>query len=142
MSGAHQTLAFVTLAANAVAAAWGAFAWSRGIPSRVFWYLLRVAQATVVIEVALGLLLLADGTRASDDLHYVYAVGPLIVALVTEAMRAGVSRHELEGVDDPEALGRRERVLLARRIVLREIGVMTVGLLLIVTLLLRAVQSG
>ena len=142
MPGLHETFAFVTLGANVVAAAWGAFAWSRGIPSRVFWYVLRVAQASVVIQVIFGLALLAGGHRPPDDLHYLYAVIPLIVAVVTEGMRLGASRAELEQVDDPDALPRRERILLARRIVLREIGIMTVGVLLVVTMLIRAIQSG
>ena len=142
MLGVHETFAIVTLAANVVAAVWGAVAWSRGIPSRAFWYMLRVAQATVVVQVIIGLALLAEGHRAPDELHYVYAVSPLIVALVTEAMRFGASQRELEEVDDPVALPRRERILLARRIVMREIGIMTVGLILVVTLLLRAAQSG
>lgn len=137
-----MTFAFVTLGANVAAALWGAIAWSRGIPSRVFWYVLRVAQATVVGQVTLGGILLAEGHRPADQLHYVYAVSPLIVAVVTEAMRVGASQHELALVDDPEALPRRERILLARRIVLREIGIMTVGAILVVTLLIRAAQSG
>jgi hypothetical protein len=139
--GIHETFAFVTLAANVVAAAWGAFVWSRGIPSRAFWWVLRVAQLSVVIQVILGLALLAGGHRPVDDLHYLYAVIPLIVAVVTEAMRLGASQRELEEVDDPEALPRRERILLARRIVLREIGIMTVGVLLVVTMLIRAIQT-
>jgi hypothetical protein len=138
----HEVFAIVTLAANVVAAAWGAVVWSRGIPSRAFWYFLRVAQASVVVQVILGLVLLAEGHRPPDELHYVYAVAPLFVALVTEAMRAGASQRELEEVDDPDALPRRDRILLARKIVLREIGIMTVGLLLVVTLLIRAAQSG
>jgi hypothetical protein len=52
-----------------------------------------------------------------------------------------VSQHELEQLDDPEALPRRERILLARRIVLRQIGIMTVGVLLVVTMLIRAIQT-
>jgi hypothetical protein len=138
----HEVFAIVTLTANVVAAAWGAVVWSRGIPSRAFWYFLRVAQASVVVQVILGLVLLAEGHRPPDELHYVYAVAPLFVALVTEAMRAGASQRELEEVDDPDALPRRDRILLARKIVLREIGIMTVGLLLVVTLLIRAAQSG
>src|SRR3954469_9924743 len=59
--GVHETFAFVTLGANVIAAAWGAFVWSRGIISRAFWWLLRVAQATVVVQVILGLVLLAEG---------------------------------------------------------------------------------
>jgi hypothetical protein len=45
-------------------------------------------------------------------------------------------------VEDADALDRRERILMARRIVLREIGVMTIGAILIVTLGLRAVATG
>lgn len=142
MRAIHEAFAFVTLAANVVAAVWGAVAWSRGNPSRPFWYVLRVAQVTVVIEVVLGLVLLASGHKAPDELHYVYAVSTLVVALVTEGMRFGASQRELEEVDDPENLPRRERILLARKIVLREIGIMTVGLILVVTLLIRAAQSG
>jgi hypothetical protein len=142
MRGIHEAFAFVTLGANLVAAVWGAVVWSRGIPSRAFWYVLRIAQVSVVVQVIIGLALLASGHRAPDQLHYVYAVATLVVALVTEAMRFGASHRELEEVDDPENLPRRERVLLARRIVLREIGIMTVGLILVVTLLIRAAQSG
>jgi hypothetical protein len=138
----HEVFAVVALAANAIAAAWGAVSWTRADPSRVFWYLLRVAQATVVIQVVIGFALLAEGRRPPDDLHYVYAVSPLLVALVSEAMRATASQKELEAFDDPEALPRREQILVARKIVLREMGIMTVGLLLVVTLLLRAASSG
>jgi hypothetical protein len=140
--GLHETFGFVTLGVNVLAAAFGAFVWSRGIPSRAFWYLLRAAQVTVVAQVILGLALLAEGHRPGDDLHYLYAVIPLIVAVVTEAMRVGASQRELEEVDDPDALPRRDRILLARRIVLREIGIMTVGVVLVVTMLIRAIQSG
>jgi hypothetical protein len=142
MTHVHEVFAICTLAANVVAAVWGAVAWSQGIPSRAFWYFLRVAQASVVIQIVLGAVLLAEGKRPPDDLHYIYAVAPLFVALVTEAMRAGASQRELEVVDDPDALPRKERILLARRIVLREIGIMTVGVVLVVTMLIRAIQSG
>lgn len=139
--GVHQTFGFITLGVNVVAAAWGAYAWSNGIVSRVFWWLLRAAQGTVVVQIILGLVLLAGGHRPGDDLHYLYAVIPLIVAVVTEAMRVGASQRELEDVDDAEKLPRRERILLARRIVLRETGIMVVGLILVVTMLIRAIQS-
>jgi hypothetical protein len=57
-------------------------------------------------------------------------------------MRVGVAQRELETVDDVEALERREQVALARRVALNEMGVMTVGALLILTLALRAYQTG
>jgi hypothetical protein len=115
----------------------------RSDPSVSFWYVLRVAQAFVVVEVGLGLVRLAAGAKPPDSLHYVYGVAPLAIALVTEGMRAGAASRELEELDgDPDALPRREKVLLARRVVVREIGIMTMGLILVVTLLLRAAQSG
>jgi len=130
------------LAFNALAAGWGAVAWLRKEPSVAFWPLLRVAQAFVVVQALLGLLLLASGRRPPDDLHVIYGLAPLLVSFMSEGMRAGVGMRELEGVDDLEALERREQLVLARRVALAEIGVMTVGALLILTLALRAYQTG
>jgi hypothetical protein len=132
------------LAANAAAAGWGAVGWLRrdaGM-SIVFWPLLRAAQATVVVEAIVGFLLLARGASAPDGLHIAYGVAPLVIALVSEGMRVAVAQRELEDVDDLEALERREQVALAKRVALGEMGVMTVGALLIVTLALRAYQTG
>jgi hypothetical protein len=143
MKDVHAIVGIACLAANVVAAAWGALAWMRQDPSVSFWYVLRVAQAFVAVEVALGVVLLIQGRKPPDSLHYVYAVAPLVIALVTEAMRAGAAAREVEDIEgDPDALPRREQVLLARRVVVREIGIMTVGVILVVTLLLRAAQSG
>jgi hypothetical protein len=138
LSGLHQSLALVALGANAIAAAWGAIAWLRKVPSTLFWPILRVAQVTVAVEVLIGVGLWASGEKPPDSLHYVYGVAPLVVAMVAEGMRVGAAQRELEEVDDFESLDRREQVLLARRIVLREIGVMTIGTLLVLTLLGRA----
>ena len=141
LSGVHDALAFVALGANGVAAAWGAVAWLRKVPSTWFWPLLRVAQAVVALEVFVGVALWLDGVEPPDSLHYLYGISPLVVALVAEGMRVGAAQRELEDVDDFEALERREQVLLARRIVLREIGVMTISALLVLTLMLRAAGS-
>jgi hypothetical protein len=137
----HEILGVAVLASNAVAAAWGAFAWSRGDASRLFWYLLRAAQATVVAEAVVGVVLAIQG-RDVDAIHYVYGIAPLVVSLVSEGTRITVASHEVAQVDDVEALDRRERILMARRIVMREIGVMTIGTILIVTLALRAWATG
>jgi len=135
-------LGIAVLTANAVAGGWGAVAWIRKQPSIVFWPLLRIAQSAVVVQVVLGLLLVASGESAPDGLHIVYGLTPLVVSLVTEGMRIGAAQKELEGIEDVEALERREQVLLARRVALSEMGVMTIGLLLILTLALRAYQTG
>jgi hypothetical protein len=132
------------LVTNAAAAGWGVVGWLRhnARAAIVFWPLLRVAQATVVIQVVIGLLLLARGEHAPDGLHVIYGITPLFVTLISEAMRAGVAQRELEGVEDVDALSRAEQVTLARKVALGEMGVMTVGALLILTLALRAYQTG
>ena len=132
------------LVTNAVAAGWGVVGWLRhnARAAIAFWPLLRVAQATVVIQVVIGLLLLARGEHAPDGLHVIYGITPLFVSLISEGMRAGVAQRELEGVEDVDALSRAEQVTLARKVALGEMGVMTVGALLILTLALRAYQTG
>jgi hypothetical protein len=132
------------LATNLVAAAWGAIGWARkdARASIVFWPLLRVAQATVVVQVVIGLLLVARGSSSPDGLHIVYGISPLVVSLVSEGTRAAVAQRELEDVEDVDALERSEQIALAKRVALGEMGVMTVGALLILTLALRAYQTG
>ena len=137
-----MALGIGVLASNALAGGWGAAAWLRGRPSVAFWPLLRLAQALVAAEVVLGFVLLARGGRAPDALHVTYGVAPLVITLISEGLRVGAAQRELEGVGDIESLDRSEQVAIARRVALDEMGVMTVGLLLIVTLALRAYQTG
>ena len=131
-------------ATNLIAAGWGVIGWLRkdARASIVFWPLLRAAQATVVVQAVLGFLLVARGASAPDGLHIAYGVAPLVVSLVSEGMRVGIAQRELEGVEDVDALERSEQVALAKRVALGEMGVMTVGALLILTLALRAYQTG
>jgi hypothetical protein len=139
LSEVHAALGVAVLACNGAAAAWGSVAWVRRDPSVWFWYLLRVAQASVVVQVALGAALLIAGEESPDSLHLFYGTAPLAVSVVSEAARVSVAAAEVDELDaDVESLGRRDQILLARRVVLREMGVMTVGTLLIVTLTLRA----
>ena len=139
-----MVVGIAVLLSNAVAAGWGAVGWLRkeARASLVFWPLLRVAQATVVVQAIIGFLLLARGDSAPDGLHVAYGVAPLVITVVSEAMRAGIAQRELEEVEDVDALDRREQVEVAKRVALGEMGVMTVGALLIVTLALRGYQTG
>ena len=139
-----MVVGIAVLVSNAVAAGWGAIGWLRkdARASLVFWPLLRTAQATVVVQAVLGFLLLARGASAPDGLHVAYGVSPLVITVISEAMRAGIAQRELDAVDDVDALDRGQQVALARRVALGEMGVMTVGALLILTLALRAYQTG
>jgi hypothetical protein len=139
-----MALGIAVLVSNAVAAGWGAVGWVRkdARASIAFWPLLRVAQATVVVQAVVGFVLLARGDSAPDGLHLAYGIAPLLISLVSEGMRASVAQRELDEVDDLEALERREQIAVARRVALGEMAVMTVGALLILTLALRAYQTG
>jgi hypothetical protein len=138
LSGIHEAVGFVTLAVNVLAAAWGGIAWLRGSASTAFWPILRVAQASVVVSAVLGGILIAGGTDAPDGLHLFYGLSPIVVNVLAEGARVNAAHMELAEIDDVEALDRREQILLARRIVMREIGIMTIGTLMTVTLLSRA----
>jgi hypothetical protein len=139
-----MVVGIAVLVTNLAAAGWGAVGWLRkdARASIVFWPLLRVAQAAVVIQAVLGFLLVARGASAPDGLHIVYGVSPLIISLVSEGMRVGIAQREVESAGDVDALERPEQVQLAKRVALGEMGVMTVGALLILTLALRAFQTG
>ena len=130
------------LATNLLAGVWGAVAWARKDPSVWFWYILRVAQAVVVVQVTLGLILLGTDHRAHDELHYVYGMSLLLVTLVTEGMRASAAQSVLAEVDDVDSLTPRQQREVAHKVVLREMGVMTIGALLVTTLALRAAMTG
>ena len=93
-----------------------------------------------MFQVALGLWLLISGNQPEDELHYLYGVSILVVTMVSEGMRIGAAQRELDEVD-VDALSKEEQGALARRVVLREMGVMTIGALLITTLALRAGAS-
>ncbi len=138
----HLYLGIAVLAGNGAAGITGALLWLRNRLSNWFWYLLRLAQASVAVQVAVGLVLLARGETAPDGLHIAYGVAPLVISLVSEGMRVGAAQRELEDVEDLEGLQRSEQIAIARRVARSEMGVMTVGALLILTLSLRAYQTG
>ena len=144
MSGFHMWVGIGVLVSNLAAGGWGAVSWLRkdARASIAFWPLLRVAQALVVVQAVVGGLLLARGASAPDGLHVAYGIAPLLITFLSEGMRAGVAQRELEEVDDVEALERADQIALAKRVALNEMGVMTVGALLILTLALRAYQTG
>ena len=145
LTDVHMAVGIAVLVTNAAAAIWGGIAWVRQIPSVIFWYLLRVAQGVVILQVAIGLfLLIGQGKRADSDLHYLYGVALLVIALVAEAFRAGVAQREIEKreIEDIEALERLDQVRLARAVVRNEMGIMTISVIAVVTLALRAFATG
>jgi hypothetical protein len=137
METVHAIGGVTVLVTNLLAGVWGGAAWLRQQPSVTFWYLLRIAQVAVVVQVLLGAILLLLGREAVDGLHYVYGVLPLVVSLLAEGVRAGAAERELTGLDF-DSLPRDRQRAIALAIVRRETGIMTVSALVVFFLALRA----
>jgi len=133
----HIIVGIAVIAGNLVAGVWGGASWYRRRPSVGFWYSLRFAQVAVVLQVALGGILVLDGREAADGLHYVYGILPVLIALLAEGARIAASEHELEGLDF-ESLPRERQRAVAMAISRRETGIMAVSALVILGLALRA----
>ena len=137
MATAHLVVGVAVLVTNFAAGAIGGLAWFQSRPSVAFWYVLRTAQAVVVLQLLLGTLLIVTGHEAADGLHYVYGVLPLAVSLLAEAARTGAAEREIGDLEFEELPAERQRSI-ALAIVRREMGIMTVSCIVIFFLALRA----
>jgi heme A synthase len=136
VSEVHLVAGISLLAANLIAGGWGGVAWLRRRPSIGFWYALRVAQATVVLQAMLGLILVWLGREAAD-LHYLYGALPLLVSFLAELTRVGAAQQEL-GELEFDSLPEERQQDVALAILRREMGIMAVACLVIFFLALRA----
>jgi TRAP-type C4-dicarboxylate transport system permease small subunit len=144
MTSVHVALGTALIVANALAFLWGGVQWWRGAHSQVFWPLLRIGQALVVIEAIDGGVLVLEG-RALPNLHLIYGLVPLAVSFVAEQLRLAaadqvLAQRGLEGRADVERLATADQHELVRAILRRELGVMTASAGVVVLLALRAAQ--
>ena len=73
MSAAHLVLAYVVIVVAVAASAAGAYAYRVTRTRSVFvGHLLALVQTLLIAQAGLGLLLLSDDRRASEELHYTY----------------------------------------------------------------------
>jgi hypothetical protein len=133
----HVGVGAAVLVTSLGAGLWGGYAWYREEPSEGFWYLLRVAQVTMVLQAFVGTILLGTGREAVDGLHYLYGILPIFVSMLAEAASAGAGQRELEGIDFDALPPERQR-LVALAIFRRETGIMAVSALVVFALALRA----
>jgi hypothetical protein len=138
----HIAVGVLAIALNGAAGLYGAWCWWRARRSIWFWRLLRAGQIVVVVEVALGGILLLLGKKVSG-LHELYGVLPLLVAFVAEQLRISSAQmvldsRKLEGSKAVAKLAPEEQQAVVRAIVQRETGVMVLAALVIVVLLARA----
>ena len=133
----HIWAGIAVIASSLIAGLWGGAAWLRRRPSVTFWYLLRTAQALILAQVLIGTALILTGRESPDGLHYVYGLLPVLASFLGEGARVGVAERELEGLDfDALPDARRREIALA--ISRDEIGIMTLSMLVVFGLALRA----
>jgi hypothetical protein len=145
MKEVHLAFGITAIALNGAVAMYGAWEWWRGAMNRWFWRLLRVAQATVVVQIVLGGILVITG-RNPPGLHVLYGLLPLLVSLLAESLRAASAQMILDqrGLESAQAVGKlqaeQQRAIVVA-IIKREVGVMAIAALVIVVLLVRAAQT-
>jgi hypothetical protein len=145
MKEVHIVVGAVAIALFSVSALMGIWCWLRRTSARWFWRVLRAAQLTIVIQAALGGLLLATGKKTST-LHIVYGLLPLAFSFIGEQFRISSAQTVLDqrGLESAQAVGQlpaAEQSEVVTAIVRRELGVMTLAALIIVVLLARAAST-
>ena len=141
----HLIVGVLAIALTAGAAGYGTWCWWRARSSVLFWRLLRAGQAVIVVQVALGGLLVALGHKVAS-LHLIYGLLPLAVSFIAEQLRISSAQLVLDqrGHESAAAVGelpedQQRSVVLA--IVQRETGVMVLATLVVLVLLLRAATT-
>ncbi len=145
MRAVHVVLGVLCGALFAGAGVWGAWCWHKVRHSALFWRLLRAGQAAVVLEAALGGLMVATGRRG-NTLHLVYGLLPILVSFVAEQLRIAAAQTILDGrgIESAAAVGELPEVeqrAIVISIMQREMGVMVLAVLVILVLLFRAATT-
>lgn len=142
MKVVHLVVGVLSIALMSGAGLWGAWCWYRVRTSSLFWRLLRIGQGVIVVQVALGGVLLLIGYR-QKSLHVIYGLLPLAVSFIGEQLRIAAAQSVLDkrGFASAEAVGElpeAEQRAVVISIMQRELGVMVLAALVIVVLLIRA----
>jgi hypothetical protein len=96
MVEAHMTVGALLLATNLAVGLWGLLAYRRNVPPRrLFTHLLALAQTLVIAQATLGLVLLSDGLRPGQRLHFAYGLLPLLAVAYPYALRGEDGRRNL-----------------------------------------------
>jgi hypothetical protein len=146
MKQVHLVVGVITIVLSGVAGAWGGWCWWRVRNSPWFWRLLRASQAAVVVQAALGGVLLLTGHKPGN-LHVLYGVLPLLVSFIAEQLRISAAQMVLDqrGFESAAAVGKlpsEEQHEVVVAVVQREVGVMALAALVNVLLLARAAMTG
>ena len=145
MKQVHLVVGVITIVLSGVAGVWGAWCWWRVRNSLWFWRLLRASQAAIVVQAALGGVLVLMGHKP-PGLHVLYGVLPLFVSFIAEQMRVSTAQMVLDkrGFESAQEVGtlpQEEQQAIVVMIMRRELGVMALAALVNTVLLARAAMT-
>ena len=146
MKQVHLVVGMITIALSGVAAAYGGWCWRRAGDPTWFWRILRASQIAIVVQAALGGVLLLEGHK-SPNLHTLYGVLPLLVSFIAEQLRVSSAQMVLDqrGYESAQVVGTlpaAEQRAVVVAVVRREVAVMALAALVNVLLLARAAMTG
>ena len=146
MKDVHIAFGVITITLTAAAGAWGAWCWWRAHHNAWFWRLLRASQVAVVIQAALGGVLVLAGHKP-PGLHVLYGVLPLLVSFFAEQLRVSAAQMVLDqrGFESAKAVGKlpaEEQQGIVLAVTQRELGFMVIAALVNLVLLGRAAMTG
>jgi hypothetical protein len=142
----HIVVGVLAIGLTGAAGVYGAWCWWRVRSSPWFWRLLRAGQFAIVLEAALGGVLILLGRKASG-LHVIYGLLPIAVSFFAEQLRIASAQmvldsHDYESAADVGKLPQEEQNAVVVSILQREMGVMVIAAVVIVVLLARAAGTG
>jgi hypothetical protein len=145
MKQVHLVVGVITIVLSGVAGVYGGWCWLRVRKSVWFWRLLRASQASIVVEAALGGILILLGHK-SPGLHTLYGVLPLFVSFIAEQLRVSTAQMVLDkgGFESAQEVGKlpdSEQQDIVVTIMRRELGVMALAALVNLVLLARAAMT-
>ena len=124
----------------------GAVAWWQVRQSRVFWVLVRVAQAVAIGQAIVAGVLAVLSFVPHDGLYWLYALLPVAVGFFAEQLRIVsteqvLERLELEDADAVRHLPEERQRSVVVSILRREMGVMTLAAVVVCFLAVRAIET-
>jgi hypothetical protein len=96
MPEVHMLVGSLLIVSNAAVAVWGFVAYRRNAPpGRFYMHALALAQTAVIAQATLGQLLVSEGHRPGDKLHFAYGLIPLLAIAYPYALRGEDGRKNL-----------------------------------------------
>ncbi|HWF72690.1 MAG TPA: hypothetical protein VG186_05050 [Solirubrobacteraceae bacterium] len=145
MKDVHIVVGSAVIVLFTITGLYGGWRWYRVAPSPLFWRLLRTSQVVLLVQIALGGVLLLEG-RKPPSLHVLYGLLPLAVSFLGEQLRISSAEMVLasggfESAAEVGELPPEEQQSVVLAIVRRELGVMTLAALVILGLAVRAAMT-